>query len=74
MVKDTQMSGVITVQRQCCLANLEDDCEDDSEAADPPFMPEGRQQLVLKDVRNASLLPPAVPRSLSEATTIVPRG
>ena len=65
------MGGSITVQTQCCLANLEDDCEDDSEG-DPPFMPEGQQLVV--DVRNASLLPPAVPRSLSEATTIVPLG
>ena len=64
------MGGSITVQTQCCLAKLEDDCEDSE--GEGLFMPEG--QLVVEPLHwNAPLLPPAVPRSLSEASTIIPR-
>ena len=65
------MGGSITVQTQCCLAKLEDDCEDSK--GEGLFMPEG--QLVVEPLHwNAPLLPPAMLRSLGEASTIVPRG
>ena len=63
------MGGSITVQTQCCLAKLDDDCEDSE--GEGLFMPEG--QLVVEPLHWNAPLPPAVPRSLSE-TTIIPRG
>ena len=58
------------MQTQCCLAKLEDDCEDSE--GEGLFMPEG--QLVVEPLHwNAPLLPPAMPRSLSEVSMTVPR-
>ena len=66
------MGGSITMQTQRCLTRLEDDWEDSE--GEGLFLPEG--QLFVEPVHwNAQgPLPPAnVPRSLSEASTIVPR-
>ena len=66
------MGGTISVQTQCCLHNGDEEEreEDDGES--------GEAQLVVEPVHwngRPPLQKPAnnVPRSLSEATTIVPR-
>ena len=64
------MGGTISVQTQCCLHNGDEEWEEDDGES-------GEAQLVVEPVhwngRPPLQKPANVPRSLSEATTIVPR-